>query len=197
MEERERDEGEESTIMYHRNEAIILERDCDAVLIPSGEPITLKAGDPVYITQTLGNNYTVYIHGNLARIAGQDLDALGLEPIVETVRAAASADGSVDESLIWDQLRTCYDPEIPINIVDLGLIYDCSISSLAEGGNRVEIKLTLTAPGCGMGQFLVEDVKSKIEQVPNVTEVEVELVFDPPWNYDMMSEAARLQTGMY
>jgi probable FeS assembly SUF system protein SufT len=103
----------------------------------------------------------------------------------------------VDESLIWDQLRTCYDPEIPINIVDLGLIYDCFISSLAEGGNRVEIKLTLTAPGCGMGQFLVEDVKSKIEQVPNVTEVEVELVFDPPWNYDMMSEAARLQTGMY
>jgi len=183
--------------MYHRNEAIILERDCDAVLIPAGEPITLKAGDPVYITQTLGNNYTVYIHGNLARIAGQDLDALGLEPIVETFRAAASADGSVDESLIWDQLRTCYDPEIPINIVDLGLIYDCSISLLAEGGNRVEIKLTLTAPGCGMGQFLVEDVKSKIEQVPNITEVEVELVFDPPWNYDMMSEAARLQTGMY
>jgi probable FeS assembly SUF system protein SufT len=189
--------GEEANIMYHRNEAIILERDCDAVLIPSGEPITLKAGDPVYITQTLGNNYTVYIHGNLARIAGHDLDALGLEPIVETFKAADSADGSVDEPLIWDQLRTCYDPEIPINIVDLGLIYDCFISSLAEGGNRVEIKLTLTAPGCGMGQFLVEDVKSKIEQVPNVTEVEVELVFDPPWNYDMMSEAARLQTGMY
>ncbi len=192
----------------YRNEAITLERDCDAILIPSGEPITLKAGDLVYVTQALGGNYTIYIHGNLARIAGTDLDALGLEPVPPPLPSpcqgegwgggvAATAEGTVDEALIWDMLKTCYDPEIPINIVDLGLIYDCAIIPLSEGGNRVEIELTLTAPGCGMGQFLVEDIKSKIEQVPYVTEAKVELVFDPPWDYSMMSEAARLQTGMY
>jgi probable FeS assembly SUF system protein SufT len=186
----------------YRNEAITLERDCEAVLIPSGEPITLKAGSLVYITQTLGGNYTVYVNGNLARIAGKDGDALGLEPSphpssYQEEGKGGGTDGKVDESLIWDELRTCYDPEIPINIVDLGLIYDCSVIPLPEGGNRVEIRLTLTAPGCGMGQFLVEDIRSKIEQVPNVTEVEIELVFDPPWDHSMMSEAARLQTGMY
>jgi probable FeS assembly SUF system protein SufT len=184
--------------MYYSQEAIILERDCDAILIPSGDPITLRAGSVVYLIQALGGSYTVYINGNLARIAGKDLDALGLEPVEDTITVAARpADGTVDESLVWEQMRTCYDPEIPINIVDLGLIYDCTITPLAEGGNRVDVRMSLTAPGCGMGQFLVEDVRSKIQQVPNVTDVNVELVFDPPWNPSMMSEAAKLQTGMY
>ncbi len=166
-------------------------------MIPAGEPITLASGTEVYITQALGGSYTVYVNGNLARIAGKDLDVLGLEPITEILAAPTTGDGSVDESLVWAQLRTCFDPEIPINIVDLGLIYDCAITPVPEGGSRVDIRMTLTAPGCGMGQFLVDDIKDKLKQVPNVTEVEVELVFNPPWNYDMMSEAARLQTGMY
>jgi probable FeS assembly SUF system protein SufT len=179
------------------NQAATLSRDCAAVLIPSGEPITLKEGEVVYITQALGGSYTVYIHGNLARVAGRDLDALGLEPVDDAFTTTGSADGRVDENLVWDQMRTCYDPEIPINIVELGLIYDCSIAPLPQGGNRVDVRMTLTAPGCGMGSILVEDVRSKISQVPNVTEVNVDLVFDPPWTQDMMSEAARVHTGMY
>ncbi len=178
------------------NEAIELVRDCDAVLIPSGDAVTLRKGEIVHVTQALGGSYTVYINGNLARITGSDADALGFDPVEETT-IAASGDGQVDESQVWDAMRTCYDPEIPINIVELGLIYDCSVQRLAEGGNRVDIRMTLTAPGCGMGTILVEDVRQKIAQIPNVTDVSVDLVFDPPWNMEMMSEAARLQTGMY
>lgn len=179
-------------------EPIALTRDCDAILIPSGTPILIQQGTHVYVTQALGGSVTVNVNGNLARIAGKDLDALGMETQAGLASAEKRTDGSVDEDLVWEQLRTCYDPEIPINIVDLGLIYECNIKPLSEGkGNRVEVVMTLTAPGCGMGTFLVEDVRTKLEQVPNVTEVNVELTFDPPWNQDMMSEAARLQTGMY
>jgi probable FeS assembly SUF system protein SufT len=176
---------------------IALSRDCEAVLIPSGTPILIPAGSNVYVTQALGGSVTVNINGNLARIAGKDLDALGLEPQAG-LSVEARADGSVDEDLVWMQLRTCFDPEIPINIVDLGLVYECRITPMPDtGGNRVDVLMTLTAPGCGMGEFLVQDVREKIEQVPNVTDVNVELTFDPPWNQSMMSEAARLQTGMY
>ena len=179
-------------------EPVILLRRCDAVLIPSGTPIEIDAGVEVYITQALGGSATVNVNGNLARIAGKDLDALGMEPAVDSADAGGPADGSVDEDRVWDELRTCFDPEIPINIVDLGLIYECKITRLPNGaGNRVDVVMTLTAPGCGMGQFLVEDVRGKLLQIPNVTEVNVDLVFDPPWNQSMMSEAARLQTGMY
>jgi probable FeS assembly SUF system protein SufT len=176
---------------------IELARDCEGVLIPSGTPILIPQGSQVYVTQALGGSVTVNVNGNLARIAGKDLDALGLEA-QGGLAAEARADGSVDEDLVWMQLRTCFDPEIPINIVDLGLVYECKISPLPEtNGNRVDVLMTLTAPGCGMGEFLVQDIKEKIEQVPNVTDVNVELTFDPPWNQGMMSEAARLQTGMY
>jgi probable FeS assembly SUF system protein SufT len=179
-------------------EPVTVPRDCEAILIPSGTPILIRQGTRVYITQALGGTVTVNVNGNLARIAGKDLDALGMESQAGPAGAEASADGSVDEDLVWAQLRTCYDPEIPINIVDLGLIYECDINKLPdEKGNSVNVVMTLTAPGCGMGQFLVEDVKAKLEQVPNVTQVNVELTFDPPWNQDMMSEVARLQTGMY
>jgi probable FeS assembly SUF system protein SufT len=187
------------------HEPITLNRDCEAILIPSGTPVTLPEGSVVFITQALGGTYTVNINGNLARIGALDADALGLAPTAVQAAADTSAhedkapvgNGKVDESLIWEQLRTCYDPEIPINIVDLGLIYDCKITPVEGGGNRVDILMTLTAPGCGMGQFLAEDVRSKIASVPNVTEVNVELTFDPPWDQSMMSDAARLETGLY
>src|SRR5579885_250381 len=181
------------------HQATALKRDCDAVLIPHGTPTLIAAGTEVVVTQALGGSVTVNVHGNLARIAGRDLDALGMEPqaAAPQARDQARQGGGVNEGLLWEQLRTCYDPEIPINIVDLGLVYKCEVTPLPGGGNRVDVRMTLTAPGCGMGQFLVEDVRAKLAQVPNVTEVNVELVFDPPWHQGMMSEAARLQTGMY
>jgi probable FeS assembly SUF system protein SufT len=184
--------------MQH-NESITLTRDCNAALIPDGTPIKLEKDSTVYITQALGGSYTVNINGNLARVDSKDADALGFEvedTRSETIEKELTGDGSVEETLIWDQLRTCYDPEIPIDIVELGLIYDCSVTPV-EAGNQVDITMTLTAPGCGMGEFLAEDVRSKIYSLPNVTQVNVELTFDPPWNQTMMSEAARLQTGLY
>ncbi len=179
---------------------VALVRDCPAVLIPEGSPVTLKAGTEVFVTQALGGSVTVNVHGNLARISADHVDALGMERSTGSAGSAheaATPGGRVDEGLIWDQLRTCYDPEIPINIVELGLIYRCEVVPLPDGGNRVEIDMTLTAPGCGMGPVLVDDVRDKVSEVPNVTEVAVELSFDPPWHADMMSEAARLQTGLY
>lgn len=183
---------------YSPNEAITLERDCEAALIPTGTPVMIPEGSVVYITQALGGSYTINVNGNLARIADRDADALGFEvnPQQEIINKELTGDGTVDEDEIWDQLRTCYDPEIPINIVELGLIYECIINK-TESGNEVNIIMTLTAPGCGMGQFLADDVKNKVAGVDNVTAVNVELTFDPPWSQDMMSEAARLQTGMY
>ncbi len=177
---------------------ISLARDCAAVMIPEGSKVTLAAGTVVYVTQALGGAVTVNADGNLARIAAADVDALGMEAAsLPADQAQGNADGSVDTDLIWEQLSTCYDPEIPINIVELGLIYRCEVKASEDGGNRVEIDMTLTAPGCGMGPFLVDDVRTKVAQVPNVSDVEVELVFDPPWNQEMMSEAARLETGLY
>jgi len=184
--------------MQH-NDPITIVRDCNAALIPDGTPIKLEKDSIVYITQALGGSYTVNINGNLARVDSKDADALGLEVEVtqdEHVKKTITGDGSVEESLIWDQLRTCYEPEIPIDIVELGMIYNCSVTPV-EAGNQVDITMTLTAPGCGMGDFLADDVRSKISSLPNVTQVNVELTFDPPWNQTMMSEAARLQTGLY
>jgi len=184
----------------HQGEPIVLSRDCDAVLIPDGSPVTLQENSIVYITQALGGSYTVNINGNLARIAAHDIDALGFE-IEEDNNTLADkpivGDGTVDEEVIWQQLGTCYDPEIPINIVELGLIYECVVTPLEEKGNRVDIVMTLTAPGCGMGEFLTEDVQSKVGSVPNVTEVNVDLTFEPPWDQTMMSDVARLETGLY
>ena len=179
------------------NQPISLNRACAAVLIPQGTPIMLEAGTLVFVTQALGGAVTVNVNGNLARVAALDVDALGMEATCLPMLDAAAASGEVDESLVWDQLRTCYDPEIPINIVELGLVYRCEIVRDEQGGNCVEIDMTLTAPGCGMGPILVDDVTAKVREVPHVTEVKVDLTFDPPWNADMMSDAARLQTGLY
>ena len=180
------------------SEEIILKRDCEAVLIPAGTKITLQAGEPVVITQALGGSYTVVIHGNMARIDARDADAIGQVPAVSTTAetAAAPESAAVTEEQVLEKLRTCYDPEIPVNIVDLGLVYDTQIQPMPGGGSRVEIKMTLTAPGCGMGPVLQQDVETKVSSIPGVKEAGVFLVWDPPWNRDMLSEAAKLELGM-
>jgi probable FeS assembly SUF system protein SufT len=168
-----------------------LRRECHAVRIPEGTAALLSSGTRVRITQALGGTYTVATErGYLFRIGAQDADALGKTPgeiLLET-----AGDGLEDR--IWAVMRTCYDPEIPINIVDLGLIYSCEI---LDGGARVEIKMTLTAPGCGMGPILAQEVKERVASLPGVEQVDVEVVFDPPWDQNMMSEAARLELGMF
>lgn len=183
--------------MYSRSsEPVRFERDCDAVLVPQGEAVTLPAGTVGYITQALGGSWTVFVEGNLMRIAGKDADAIGKEPPAPIELPEGASDEDV-ETLVWKQLRTCFDPEIPINIVDLGLVYGAEVRS-DEGGRRsVDIRMTLTAPACGMGETLVEDVRGKLEMIPTVADVDVELVFDPPWTREMMSEVARLETGMF
>ena len=183
--------------MYSRNsEPVRLERDCAAVLVPQGDEVTLPAGSVGYITQALGGSFTVFVEGNLFRIAGRDADAIGKEP-PEPLELEEGADDAAVERLVWAQMRTCFDPEIPINIVDLGLVYEATVTHRDDGQRLVEVRMTLTAPGCGMGDILVDDVRSKLEMIPTVAEADVELVFDPPWNRNMMSEAARLETGMF
>jgi probable FeS assembly SUF system protein SufT len=164
-------------------------------MVPQGETVTLPAGSYGYITQALGGSYTVFVEGNLFRIAGKDGDAMGKEPPAPLELPADASDEEV-EKLVWQQLRTCFDPEIPFNIVDLGLVYEVELKHLDDGQREVDVKMTLTAPACGMGDILVDDVRSKLEMIPTVAEADVELVFDPPWNQHMMSEAARLETGM-
>ena len=184
--------------MYSRSsEPVRFERDCAAVLVPQGEAVTLPAGSVGYITQALGGSWTVFVEGNLFRIAGADADAIGKEPPTPIELPAGATDEDV-EKLVWKQLRTCFDPEIPINVVDLGLVYEATVKphAVQPGQRLVEVRMTLTAPGCGMGDILVDDVRSKLELIPTVAEADVELVFDPPWNRTMMSEAARLETGM-
>jgi len=183
----------------HTNEMVVLSRDCEATEIPSGYKFTLPAGSSATITQALGATYTVVTdEGYMVRIAAKDADAIGKETATESHDGSSGgAEAPEDlEQLVWDQLRSCYDPEIPVNIADLGLVYSCVITPLPEGGNRVEVKFTLTAPGCGMGDSLSADVESAILSVPGVKEVDAEVVFDPPWDLSMMPEATRLQLGM-
>jgi probable FeS assembly SUF system protein SufT len=178
------------------NEPFVLRRDIKAVIVPAGVEVNLKAGQAGYITQALGGSFTLYIEGNLFRISGIDADAIGKE-LIKPPELPPNATEDDVRNLAWEQLKTCYDPEIPINIVDLGLIYECSVRPETSGQRAIDVKLTLTAPGCGMGDVLVQDVKQKLEVIPTVTSANVELVFDPPWDQSMMSEAARLQTGMF
>ena len=180
----------------HTSQPCTFERDCDVALIPSGDAVTIPAGTVGYITQSLGGSFTVFIDGNLFRVAGLDADAIGKEPVQPPSLPEKATDDDV-ERLLWEQMKTVYDPEIPVNIVDLGLVYRCDIKVGEEGGRDVFVQITLTAPGCGMGDILVDDVRSKLELVPTLTSVNVELVFDPPWNHSMMSEVARLETGMF
>lgn len=178
------------------NEPFVVNRDVTAVVVPAGVEVKLKPGQAGFITQALGGSFTVYIDGTLFRISGSDADAIGKE-VVSAPELAPNATVDDVRNIVWDQLRTCYDPEIPINIVELGLVYECEVQPNEDGTRTVQIKMTLTAPGCGMGEVLVADVKDKVERIPTVSAADVELVFDPPWNQSMMSEAARLQTGMF
>jgi probable FeS assembly SUF system protein SufT len=182
--------------MYENTE-FTLSRDCDAIQIPSGQKMTIPAGTQGVITQSLGGSYTIATYQGLARVAETDLDALGLEkPQLEQTQKAAPTDGEVSEEDVWNQLRQCYDPEIPVNIVDLGLVYDCRLIRKDDGGTRVEVKMTLTAPGCGMGPAIAHDAQSKILSIDGIDEADVQLVWDPPWNQNMISEAGRMKLGM-
>lgn len=187
------------TNLMKGGEPITLSRDCEAILIPSGNKIRLQAGSQLRITQALGGSYTVTTdRGIMVHIAGRDADAIGMEVASPVVRGTtAEGAGPVDlEKLVWDQLKTCFDPEIPVNIVDLGLVYHCRVISLEEGGNKVEVSFTLTARGCGMGEALKEDIHSKIISVPEIRDVDVKLIWDPPWDQSMISGPAKLKLGM-
>jgi len=175
-----------------------LTRDVEAAVVPVGTKVTLQKGEQAHITQSLGGSYTVIVNGNMFRIADKDADALGLE--VQAQSAAAPAGGPVTQELlekqVWEALKTCYDPEIPVNIVDLGLIYDCHLTPAGENNFKADVKMTLTAPGCGMGPTLAQDVQNKLLNLEPIDEANVELVWDPPWNQGMMTEAAKLQLGL-
>jgi probable FeS assembly SUF system protein SufT len=181
------------------NTLVTLLRDCEAIQIPHGEKYTLAKGTEVVIRQALGGSFTVAAPEGLARISEKDADALGIEPTaVETPagdkKSSDGAEPDMDE--VWSALRTVYDPEIPVNIVDLGLVYDCVSSKIDGDKNRVDVKMTLTAPGCGMGPAIAEDARMKVLQVDGVDDANVELVWDPAWNQEMISEAGRMKLGM-
>lgn len=173
-----------------KRQVIPVVRAAEARLVPTGAPLVIPAGAFVTLTQALGGAYTVIYNGNMARIDGEDADALGFEP--ETLALAPPADGAVSEDQVWQALRTVHDPEIPVNIVDLGLVYGCTIDD-----GEVAIDMTLTAPGCGMGPVLVQDVERRVAKVPFVDAVHVSLVFDPPWERGMMTEEAQLELGLF
>jgi probable FeS assembly SUF system protein SufT len=180
----------------HSREPIILSRDVEAVMIPAGTPVTIPAGTEIVITQSLGGSYTVLGPGVMARVQAKDADALGIKLEDDQAKKQDDYSGPVNVDKIWDEMKNCYDPEIPVNIVDLGLVYDVAVSPVDGGGNRVDIKMTLTAPGCGMGGVIAGDVEQRVQNVPGVAEVHVEVVWDPVWNQSMMSDAARLQLGL-
>jgi len=173
----------------------VLNRNCDVIEIPSGRASTLPQGMSLRIMQSRGDSYTVWTdYGQMYRVEGQDADALGLQAVSGEAQAAQDA-REFNEQMVWDILKTVYDPEIPVNIVDLGLIYSCKISEVQPEGKRVAIDMSMTAPGCGMGGVLKADIEARLARLPSVKEVQVEVVFDPPWDMSRMSEAARLQLG--
>lgn len=180
-----------------QGELVTLNRDCEGIQIPFGIPRALKTGAQVCITQSLGGSYTVLTEdGYMIKIAEKDADALGKQVAQVEKTDPAKIDPQALEKMVWEQLRTCFDPEIPVNIADLGLIYSCKVLPLQEGGYRVEIKMTLTAPGCGMGESLKADVQGKLYRLPGIKQTQVELVWEPQWDRSMMSDAAKLQLGM-
>jgi probable FeS assembly SUF system protein SufT len=179
--------------------SITVKRDCPAVMIPSGETTILAAGSSVWLTQSLGGTYTVMTdRGYMARIDGVDGDAIGMAQTAESKPAQPGAVDTLEEveKRVWGQLRCCFDPEIPVNIVDLGLIYNCAVTPRVEGGYKAAVRFTLTAQGCGMGQFLKADMQKKLMNVAGVREVDIELVWDPPWNQSRISGTAKQQLGI-
>lgn len=184
-------------MMHLKSEEIEVLRDCPAVTIPYGSPVTIEKGCTAVITQQLGSSITVMVQGNLYRVEGQDADALGLD-VVEVEQHIP--EGPVTEEYVkeraWEVLSTCFDPEIPVDIVNLGLVYGCDVIPVGEERFRIEMRMTLTAPGCGMGTMIADEARSKLLNIHGVDEVAVDLVWDPPWSREMMSESARLQMGM-
>ena len=177
-------------------ELIKVNRDCDAILVPGGEKVVLVEGTHVRITQALGGDFTVYVNGNLLKISGKDSDALGMSIKKDSIKTdKMTSNTKISEEDAWDVMKTCYDPEIPVNIVDLGLIYDLKINHLGKE-TKINVKMTLTAPGCGMGPVIAKDVEDKLMSLPMVSYVLVELVWEPAWNQSMMTEAAKLELGM-
>lgn len=183
---------------HFMNEPKTLTRDVEASVVPVGTKVTLMKGETAHITQSLGGTYTVIVNGNMFRIESKDADALGLE--VQTRPSTTATSGPVTqeqlEKQVWESLKSCYDPEIPVNIVDLGLIYDCHLTPIGANNFKADVKMTLTAPGCGMGPVLAQDVQNKLMSLEPIDEANVELVWDPPWNQGMMTEAAKLQLGL-
>jgi probable FeS assembly SUF system protein SufT len=174
---------------------IELLRDCDAIQIPSGNPIILPKGMKVIVTQSLGGTHTVATPGGLARIEMTNADALGMDAVSQPAQPKVAV-GDSFESSVWDQLKTVFDPEIPVNVVDLGLVYDCKVTDKDDGGKSVLVRMTLTAPGCGMGPAIAADARSRILAIEGIDEAEVELVWDPPWNQSMISEEGRMKLGL-
>jgi probable FeS assembly SUF system protein SufT len=181
------------------DDPILLTRDVDAAIVPVGTKVTLQKGERAYLTQSLGGTYTVVVNGNMFRVDGKDADALGFEATAKPATPAQAGPKTIEdlEKEVWVQLKNCYDPEIPVNVVDLGLIYDCQLTPLGDGSHKADIKMTLTAPGCGMGPVLAQDVQARLMGVEGIDEANVELVWDPPWNQAMMTEAAKLQLGLF
>ncbi len=181
-------------------EPIVLTRDVEAAIVPAGDKVTLVKGEEARITQELGGSFTVVVNGNMFRIQGQDADALGREVKENRIKAAIAGEVATPEEVekqVWEQMKTCFDPEIPVNVVDLGLIYDCVVSPVEDKESyQVLVKMTLTAPGCGMGPVIQQDVQNKIMCIEDVSEADVELVWEPQWNQGMMTEAAKLQLGL-
>ncbi len=179
-------------------EQIVLNRDVEARIIPEGNRLTIPSGTSVTVTQQLGGTYTVVSQFGMSRIAGSDADALGLD-IPDTAQKKiqeATEAGPLQESAIWEQLKSVYDPEIPVNIVDLGLVYSCEAEEQRDGTHHVDVKMTLTAPGCGMGPVIADDARSKIMTLPGISNADVEVVWDPPWNQDMISEEGKMILGL-
>lgn len=183
--------------MNYGRQDVVVKRDVDAVSVPYGAPVTIEEGCIATITQQLGGSYTVIVEGNMYRIEGADADALGFEPeVIEAVRP----DGPITKQYVsdeaWERLSTCFDPEIPVDIVNLGLVYKCEVNEIEPENFNIEMDMTLTAPGCGMGEFIAEEARAKLAAIAGVNTVNVNLVWDPPWSREMISESARLQMGL-
>ncbi len=179
-------------------EQIVVNRECEAIQIPQGNAVRIPEGTMAIITQALGDTYTLQVPemGGLFRVADKDADAIGKTPRFTRPPTEPGASGSVTEEAVWDQLRNVYDPEIPVNIVDLGLVYDLQIAALASGGSSVDVKMTLTAQGCGMGPSIAMDAQRRIETLSGVEEAHVQVVWDPPWNPNMISPEGKAKLGM-
>ena len=178
-------------------ETVQLSRDVAGSIVPEGTKVTLSKGEQALITQELGGNYTVVVNGNMFRIDGKDADALGKEVKATNIRAGTDKPATAEEveQQVWEQMKTVFDPEIPVNIVDLGLVYECVVDKIPDGGYSTKVKMTLTAPGCGMGPVLQQDVQDKLLCIEEIDEAEIELVWDPPWSQSMLTDAAKLELG--